>query len=59
MRLDGDEILGGIDGSVEDWIRGESTDTTQGMELTTYQKFLVPSLGLYKLYFVEVCDRGA
>ncbi|XP_028093918.1 uncharacterized protein LOC114294017 [Camellia sinensis] len=40
MQLNGDEILGGIDALVEDRIRGESTDTTQGEEVRTFDQLL-------------------
>ncbi|KAL7193916.1 hypothetical protein ACSBR2_025538 [Camellia fascicularis] len=41
MQLDGDEILGGIDALVEDQIRGESIDTTQGEEGRIFDKLLI------------------
>ncbi|XP_028101631.1 uncharacterized protein LOC114300952 [Camellia sinensis] len=40
MRVDGDEIVGGIEALVEDRIRGESTDTTQGEEVRTFDQLL-------------------
>ncbi|XP_028063808.1 uncharacterized protein LOC114267026 [Camellia sinensis] len=40
MRLDGDEIVGGIEALVEDRIRGKLTDTTQGEEMRTFDQLL-------------------
>ncbi|XP_028118132.1 uncharacterized protein LOC114315719 [Camellia sinensis] len=40
MRLDGYEIVGGIEALVEDRIRGELTDTTQGVEVITFDQLL-------------------
>ncbi|XP_028076467.1 uncharacterized protein LOC114278592 [Camellia sinensis] len=40
MQLDGDEILGGIEAVVEDRIKGESTVTTQGKEVRTFDQLL-------------------
>ncbi|KAL7204180.1 hypothetical protein ACSBR2_017283 [Camellia fascicularis] len=59
MRLDGDEILGGIEALVEDRIRGESTDATQEKEVRTFDQLLAnakrevfPNCTNYTLKFV-------